>query len=89
MEIIAELEPVRRGIYAGAVGYFTCDGELDLAIAIRTAVREGRLPTRSGRRGHRCRLRSGELEYEETSEQGAGAGRAIAIASEGSRHESS
>jgi anthranilate synthase component I len=39
MEIIDELEPVRRGPYAGAVGYFTHGGEaMDLAIAIRTVV---------------------------------------------------
>jgi anthranilate synthase component 1 len=38
MEIIAELEPCRRGIYAGAVGYFSYDGNLDTAIAIRTMV---------------------------------------------------
>jgi hypothetical protein len=38
MEIIAELEPCRRGTYAGAVGYFSYDGNLDTAIAIRTMV---------------------------------------------------
>lgn len=38
MEIIAELEPVRRGLYGGAVGYLGFDGNMDLAIAIRTAV---------------------------------------------------
>jgi anthranilate synthase component 1 len=38
MEIIDELEPVKRGIYAGAVGYIGFHGEMDLAIAIRTAV---------------------------------------------------
>ena len=38
MEIINELEPVRRGIYAGAVGYLDWHGEADLAIAIRTAL---------------------------------------------------
>ena len=38
MEIIDELEPDRRGIYAGAVGYLGFDGNMDLAIAIRTAV---------------------------------------------------
>jgi len=38
MEIIEELEPVRRGIYAGAVGHFDYHGNLDLAIAIRTLV---------------------------------------------------
>ncbi len=38
MEIIDELEPVKRGIYAGAVGYIGYHGDMDLAIAIRTGV---------------------------------------------------
>ena len=38
MEIIDELEPVKRGIYGGAVGYFSFAGDMDMAIAIRTAV---------------------------------------------------
>ena len=38
MEIINELEPVKRGIYSGAVGYIAWSGNLDTAIAIRTAV---------------------------------------------------
>jgi anthranilate synthase component 1 len=38
MEIIDELEPVKRGIYGGAVGYLGWDDTMDLAIAIRTAV---------------------------------------------------
>ena len=38
MEIIDELEPVRRGIYGGAAGYLSYGGEMDLAIAIRTGV---------------------------------------------------
>ncbi len=38
MEIIDDLEPVRRGLYAGAVGYLDFAGDLDTAIAIRTAV---------------------------------------------------
>jgi anthranilate synthase component I len=38
MEIIEELEPVKRGIYAGAVGYLSWSGNMDTAIAIRTAV---------------------------------------------------
>ena len=41
MEIIDELEPVKRGIYAGAVGYIGFHGDMDLAIAIRTAVLKG------------------------------------------------
>jgi para-aminobenzoate synthetase component 1 len=44
MEIIEELEPVRRGIYTGATGWLGAAGDLDLAIAIRTAtVADGRV----------------------------------------------
>ena len=38
MQIINQLESVRRGVYAGAVGYININGDLDLAIAIRTMV---------------------------------------------------
>ena len=38
MEIIEELEPVRRGVYGGAVGYFGFSGNMDTAIAIRTML---------------------------------------------------
>ena len=38
MELIDELEPVRRGVYGGAIGYLDAAGDLDMAIAIRTAV---------------------------------------------------
>ncbi len=41
MEIIDELEPVKRGIYGGAVGYLAWNGDMDTAIAIRTAVLHG------------------------------------------------
>ena len=38
MEIIDEFEPVKRGIYGGAIGYLSLQGNMDMAIAIRTAV---------------------------------------------------
>jgi len=49
MEIIQELEPVKRGIYAGAVGYLSWNGNMDTAIAIRTAVvKHGTLNVQAG-----------------------------------------
>jgi para-aminobenzoate synthetase component 1 len=41
MQIIEELEPQRRGVYCGAIGYIGCDGNMDLNIAIRTLVFSG------------------------------------------------
>jgi anthranilate synthase component 1 len=41
MEIIEELEPTRRGLYGGTVGYFGFAGDMDMAIAIRTALMRG------------------------------------------------
>jgi anthranilate synthase component 1 len=38
MEIIDELEPVKRGIYGGACGYLSWSGDMDVAIAIRTGI---------------------------------------------------
>ena len=44
MEVIAELEPSRRGVYCGSIGYWSVTGELDTSIAIRTAVvQDGRV----------------------------------------------
>ena len=49
MEIIDELEPVKRGVYGGAVGYLSWAGDMDTAIAIRTAViRNGELHVQVG-----------------------------------------
>lgn len=41
MEIIDELEPEKRGIYGGGVGYFSANGDMDMCIALRTAVLKG------------------------------------------------
>ena len=49
MEIIDELEPSKRGIYAGAVGYLGFNGDMDVAIALRTAVvKDGTLYVQAG-----------------------------------------
>ena len=49
MQIIDELEPDKRGVYAGAVGYLGFHGDMDLAIAIRTAVlKDGQLHVQAG-----------------------------------------
>jgi anthranilate synthase component 1 len=49
LEIIRELEPVQRGIYSGAVGYLGWNGNLDTAIAIRTAIiKDGRIHVQAG-----------------------------------------
>ncbi len=53
MEIITELEPHARGVYAGGVGYFGAGGDMDTCIALRTAVFEERQDPRAGRR-RRC-----------------------------------
>ena len=49
MEIIDELESVKRGVYGGAVGYISWAGDMDTAIAIRTAViKDGKLYVQAG-----------------------------------------
>jgi anthranilate synthase component 1 len=49
MEIIDELEPVRRGIYAGCIGYFAPDGTMDTCIGLRTAVvKDGTMYVQAG-----------------------------------------
>ncbi|MEJ2740104.1 MAG: anthranilate synthase component I, partial [Dehalococcoidia bacterium] len=65
MEIIAELEPEKRGPYAGAAGYFSFTGNMDMAIAIRTmVVKDGTVYVQAG-----CGIvydSVPEREYEET-----------------------
>ena len=49
MEVIAELEPDRRGVYAGCMGYFGANGSMDTCIAIRTAViKDGMIHVQAG-----------------------------------------
>jgi anthranilate synthase component 1 len=49
MEIIDEIEPVKRGVYGGAIGYISWNGNMDTAIAIRTAViKDGKLYVQAG-----------------------------------------
>jgi anthranilate synthase component 1 len=79
MQIIDELEPSRRGVYAGSVGYFSFDGNMDFAITIRTIVMEG----------ERVFVQAGagivadsipEKEYEETQNKGRGMLKALEMA---------
>ncbi|MEO0293259.1 MAG: anthranilate synthase component I [candidate division WOR-3 bacterium] len=76
MEIIDELEPVRRGIYAGALGYFGFAGNMDLCIAIRTIViYKGMLYIQAG--GGVVADSIPELEYKETINKMSALKRAI------------
>lgn len=82
MQIIDELEPVRREIYGGAVGYFSYSGNMDMAIAIRTLVVQG----------ERIYLQAGagivadsdpQAEYQETLNKAMGVRRALDMAQGG------
>ncbi|MGF1562182.1 MAG: anthranilate synthase component I, partial [Geminicoccaceae bacterium] len=65
MEIIDELEQVRRGFYAGAVGYFTFQGELDTCITLRTAlIKDGTMYVQAG--GGVVADSDPEAEYQES-----------------------
>lgn len=65
MQIIEELEPERRGIYGGAVGYIGFDGNMDVAIAIRTVVaRDGEMWLQAG--GGLVEASKPEAEYQES-----------------------
>ncbi len=82
MEIIDEFEPVKRGVYGGAVGYISWHGEMDTAIAIRTAVIKNEI----------LHLQVGagivadsvpESEWQETMNKGRAMFRAVAMAANG------
>lgn len=82
LEIIDEMEPTKRGVYSGAVGYIGWNGNMDTAIAIRTAVMKDRT----------LHIQAGagivadsvpELEWQETMSKGRAIFRAVNMASEG------
>ena len=65
MQIIDELEPEKRGVYGGGVGYFSAGGDMDMCIALRTAVvKDGRLYIQAG--GGVVHDSDPEAEFEET-----------------------
>ena len=72
MQIIRELEPSGRGLYAGAVGYLDFAGNLDFCIAIRTVIMSDGQRLRAGRRRHRHRFES-DGGVRRNARQGAGA----------------
>ena len=82
MEIIDELEPVKRGVYGGAVGYLSWNGNMDTAIAIRTAVmKDGRLYIEAG-----CGVVADsvpQFEWDESMNKGRAIFRAVAMAQSG------
>jgi anthranilate synthase component 1 len=79
MEIIDELEPVKRGIYGGAVGYLAWNGNMDTAIAIRTAViKDGTLYIEAG--GGIVNDSVSRLEWKESMNKGRAIFRAAALA---------
>ena len=82
MEIIDEVEPVKRGIYSGAVGYLSWHGNMDTAIAIRTAVLKDKV----------LHVQAGagivadsvpQSEWDETLNKGRALFRAVAMAERG------
>lgn len=82
MEIINELEPVKRGIYAGAVGYLSFTGNMDTAIAIRTSViKDNTLHIQAG-----AGIVADSVprnEWEETMNKGRATFRAVTLAESG------
>ena len=82
MEIIAELEPDRRGIYAGAVGYLDFAGNLDFCITIRTLVITGTRATVQAGAGIVADSNA-SAEYQETQDKAKALIRALELAQEG------
>lgn len=84
MEIIDELEPVKRGVYGGAMGYIGWGGNMDMAIAIRTAViKNSTLYVQAGAGVVADSVP--QLEWEETLNKARAIFRAVALAEQGLR----
>ncbi len=82
MEIIDELEPVKRGVYSGAVGYLSWNGNMDTAIAIRTAViKDKHLHIQAGAGIVADSIPTNE--WEETMNKGRAIFRAVSLAEKG------
>lgn len=82
MEIINELEPVKRGVYGGAVGYISYSGNMDTAIAIRTAViKDGTLHIQAGAGIVADSIP--EMEWEETLNKGRSMFKAVQMVDKG------
>lgn len=82
MEIIAELEPSRRGPYGGAVGYFSYDGNMDFCITIRTMlIRDGKIFLQAG--AGIVADSDPETEYKETLGKAEGMVQAVRLAESG------
>ena len=71
MEIINEIEPTRRSVYTGAIGYIGCDGNMDLNIAIRTILKTGDVVTFQVGGGIVADSQP-EAEYQETLDKAKG-----------------
>ena len=83
VQIIDELEPVRRGPYGGGMGYVSLDGDMDIALALRTMVVPTAMRT-DGRWVYHLQAAGGivadseaEAEYQETVNKAAALARAI------------
>jgi anthranilate synthase component 1 len=82
MEIIEEVEPARRGVYGGCVGYFGFDGNMDMCITIRTAlIKDGIVNIQAG--GGVVADSNPETEYQETVNKAKGVLRAVEMAGGG------
>ncbi len=82
LEVIRELEPIERNVYAGSIGYIGWHGDADTAIAIRTAViKDGRLHVQAG--AGIVYDSDPEKEWDETMNKGRALFRAVAEAAKG------